>query len=102
MYINAQHELIEHMKGKEILCADITYSESYGSDTNIQLRVGYTTEELTIFLSKLCFQYDNSYGRQYIYGKVWYKDGSWSGRGEYDGSEWWNDNTTPEIPEALR
>lgn len=33
--------------------------------------------------------FDSSYGTQELFGVIWYNDGSWSERAEYDGSEWW-------------
>ena len=45
--------------------------------------------------------YDAGYGSQELYGTIWYKDGTWSTRGEYDGSEWWDYHCVPEIPVKL-
>ena len=38
------------------------------------------------FLNDLNFEYDSGYGGQELYGTVWFKDNTWAGRGEYDGS----------------
>lgn len=51
------------------------------------------------FLQSLDFNYDDGYGLQKIEGNIWYQDGTWSDRGEYDGSEWWQYQSVPEIPE---
>ena len=45
--------------------------------------------------------YDSGYGSQQLFGTIWYKDGTWSTRGEYDGSEWWKYNSCPELPKLL-
>lgn len=47
------------------------------------------------------FDYDSGYGGQEIYGFIWYEDGTFSERGEYDGSEWFSYVKTPEIPVHL-
>jgi len=49
-------------------------------------------------LQVLDFRYDGGYGGQELFGTVWLKDGTWMERGEYDGSEWWEHRTRPEIP----
>lgn len=47
------------------------------------------------------FEYDSGYGIQYLYGVIWYTDGTYSDRHEYDGSEYWVYRTAPEIPPRL-
>ena len=46
--------------------------------------------------------YDNSYGTQHLFGMIWMKNGDWLERHEYDGSEWWEYKTCPDIPEHLQ
>lgn len=46
--------------------------------------------------------YDNSYGTQELFGIVWMNNGDWLERHEYDGSEWWEYKTCPDIPEHLQ
>ena len=48
-------------------------------------------------INKLDFYYDNDYGSQEIEGYIWYEDNSWSERFEYDGAEWWEYKSCPEI-----
>lgn len=66
-------------------------------------RLSQTIVRRTIkkFLRSLNFEYDNGYGGQELYGTIWYDDGSWSERGEYDGSEWWEHKKCPEYPVEL-
>jgi len=45
--------------------------------------------------------YDSGYGGQELFGTIWMKNGDWLERGEYDGSEWWEYKTCPEIPNEL-
>lgn len=94
--MNARTEFIEHTHQKIILCAKISYN-----DYDALLKVGYNQSKLAEFLAALDFDYDESYGSQRLYGTIWYEDGTWSDRGEYDGSEWWEYNNCPEIPEEL-
>jgi len=65
------------------------------------LKQNYTAEEYTAFLDQLDFKYDSGYGGQELYGTVWLTNGNWLTRGEYDGSEWWDYNSLPEIPAHL-
>lgn len=53
---------------------------------------------LSDVLPQLDFDYDNGYGRQELEGTIWYADGTWSDRGEYDGSEWWAHRKCPSLP----
>ena len=48
-------------------------------------------------INKLDFYYDNGYGSKEIEGYIWYTDNSWSERFEYDGAEWWEYKSCPEI-----
>lgn len=96
--MNAKQELLEILEGKSsIICADI-----YFEGVNIQLKLNYSKEDFNTFLDKLDFEYDNGWGSHELYGTVWLYDNTWLSRGEYDGSEWWNHNKLPEIPENLK
>lgn len=52
-------------------------------------KYGCTWEEFTELAD---FEYDNGFGGQEIASdlKIFFKDGTYMWRGEYDGSEWWN------------
>ena len=101
--MNARQEFLEHVKGKEVLCAWIRYELSYDEKDNEYFNLARNHNEITYqnFLNLLDFEYDNGYGGQELFGTIWYKDGTWSGRGEYDGSEWWKYHKVPEIPDYL-
>lgn len=94
--INAKDEILTEIGDKTVKCA---FVECYHGDSD--LVVGYSEDELSHFLSKLDYVYDDGYGGQELYGNIWYEDGTWSERGEYDGSEWWNHCRVPDIPESL-
>jgi len=100
MITDACHEFLEHIENRHLLCVKIMYDD-YTRDLEILLKKDYDQEELQTFLNKLKFDYDDGYGHQYIYGTIWYTDGTWSTRGAYDGSERWEHHTLPEIPAQL-
>jgi len=100
---NAKDEFIKHVKDRKILCAKVSHGsecEEYG--TKFLLKQGYTGTEYRSFLRKLDFDYDSGFGGQELYGLIWYTDGTWSSRGEYDGSEWWDYKRVPDVPEELK
>jgi hypothetical protein len=101
--MNAKQELQHEFEriGKKPICASI--HDGWGGDgsLSITLKKGHTDLEFTEFMDKLDFDYDAGYGAQYIDGTVWFEDGTWLSRGEYDGSEWWVYLSTPKIPEYL-
>lgn len=83
----------------DILCAYI-HSDK---ETHLSVKIADTPDVRKIKFDNLKeVDYYSGYGMQIIYGYVWFKDGTWLERGEYDGSEWWEYKATPEIPEMLR
>jgi len=98
---NAREEFLEHTKNKLVICATITRSIDYREQPAFNLKVSFSHVELLEFLQSLNFEYDSGYGTQYVTGTIWYDDGSWSTRGEYYGSEWWELHELPGIPEEL-
>lgn len=98
-------QLSAKLKCATIRKVDIDDWISYSLESpegNIILKEGYTPEELTEFMNKIDFEYDAGWGAQELYGFVWFEDGAWLERGEYDGSEWWEYKCTPEIPSWLK
>ena len=89
---DAKIELLQHIKSREVEYVFITvvYWDS-------EMVVKGTLEEV---LPQLNFNYDAGYGSQKLFGFIWYADGTWSERYEYDGSEWWDYNSCPEIPDG--
>jgi hypothetical protein len=80
---NLKEETLEHTKGKIVEYIEVKLLNEFGEGTTVW--EGYLEE----VLPQLDFEYDSGYGLQYIEGYIWYADGSWSDRREYDGSEWW-------------
>ena len=93
MSANAKDELLEHIKGRKVVFVDI----HYGVELPLNEQK-FFSGELNEVLPMLDFVYSDGYGKQYIDGTIWYEDGTWSDRGEYDGSEWWEHRQRPEIP----
>ena len=92
--INAKQELQRVLKNKTPLkCAVISDDKR-----DIVLKLNYTEADYEKFLNELDFDYDNGFGQQELFGMVWFEDGTWLSRCEYDGSEWWNHYVLPIIP----
>ena len=85
---NAQTELFKHIEGKSVEFIKIAFKKEYGVCVNIE----GSLEEVT---PKLNFKYDSGYGGQELFGYIWYTDGTWSDRREYDGLEWWEHQERP-------
>lgn len=99
--MNAQVEFINIVGTKEILCA-IVSKEIWGEKNKIAiLKIAHSKEEYNQFLQSLDYSYSNGYGGQEIFGTIWFVDGTWADRGEYDGSEWWEHHKCPEVPDNL-
>ena len=75
------------------------YKTHETKEKEIILKINFTEEEYETFLKEIDFEYDNGYGMQEISGTIWFNDGSWCDRGEYDGSEWWEYKEYPKINE---
>ena len=105
---NAKGEFLNHISDRVVLCAQIQKGDVYDDSPLPQIFVpvfnlttGWTNEDWNKFLSDLDFEYDSGYGGQNLFGTIWYVDGTWSERGEYDGSEWWEYHQCPNIPGEL-
>jgi hypothetical protein len=107
---NSKDELLNVLLNKPpVKCIKITQEEGcYDEDGFARmkkyiLKVGYTPKDLELFLESINFNYDDGYGGsgQNLFGVVWFDDGTWLSRGEYDGSEWWEYNIVPQIPEDI-
>jgi len=104
--MNAQIEFNSFIVGKpDVICAYVHdigwYYDDEAQPARIELPLGYTDEQYAEFMRKLDFTYDDGYGSQQLDGVIWFKDGSWGDRGEYDGSEWWQHQTRPNVPAYL-
>ncbi len=104
---NAKSEFITHVANRKVLCATITFGNNFETDeeAHMQTRIlttGYTDDEYKQFLNSINEEYDSGYGGQELFGTIWFKDGTWSARGEYDGSEWWEYQECPIVPKDIR
>ena len=109
--VNASKELEEKLfkiygRGYEskILAAEIRYNVDVFESKHIDLPVvsePHSLEQVHYFLDSLDFSYNDGFGLKELYGTVWFKDGTWLERAEYDGSEWWVYKKAPQIPNRL-
>lgn len=93
--INAKEELLEHIKDRPVEYVRVTYKPSHNKSTTYE-------GVLDSVINNIDFSYNNWYVRQQLFGTIWYADGSWSEREEYDGSEWWEHKYRPEINAQVR
>lgn len=107
---NAKEEFLSAIGSRTVKCAIIQYegcslwemnNEEAPLSKDLFLRVGHNEEQFKAFVNCLDFNYDAGYGGQELFGTVWFEDSVWMDRGEYDGSEWWQTHTVPEIPQDL-
>jgi len=96
---NARQELLDLTTrlGLAVEAVSIRFEYYEEDDFKLILKQNYNDIDYKEFLSKLEFNYDSGFGGQELFGTIWFKDGSWATRGEYDGSEWWEHHTRPEI-----
>lgn len=87
--VNALDELLSHVADKNVEFVSIAFKRSSSDD---EIRIKGTLEEV---MPGLNFRYDDGHGTQKLYGYIWYADGTWSERGEYDGAEWWEYKSVP-------
>jgi hypothetical protein len=98
--MNAAIEFNSFITGKpDVMCAYVRNLRYYYEDTtSISLPLAYTKEQYDNFMLSLDFTYDDGFGGQQLDGQIWFKDGTWADRGEYDGSEWWQYHKCPQVP----
>jgi len=100
--MNAKQEFLEHIEGKKLVCAKIGIEKDYDNTDSYwhYLKDDYTEQDFNAFCAEINFEYDNGYGGQELYGVILFT-ASYSDRGEYDGSEWWENHKMPTIQEVL-
>jgi hypothetical protein len=91
---NAKNELFQHIADVGVSVQQIRIVLGRGYGEHPQQIVEGNVDQV---LPKLDFDYDASFGDQYLFGYVWYEDKTWSERAEYDGSEWWEHMTRPPM-----
>jgi hypothetical protein len=91
--MKASEELLNHIGERTVKYIQIDYHDWENTE--------HITGTLEQVLPQLNFHYDEGYSSQHIFGTIWYTDGTWSERGEYDGSEWWVYRKCPSLPEGI-
>lgn len=91
--MNAKEELLKHIGDREVKYVRVIRD-------NCRKTMVVLEGTLDEVLPKLDFEYDNGYGLQRLEGTIWYCDGTWSERGEYDGAEWWEHRECSPLPNA--
>ena len=108
--MNAKEEFLSEIKSNnsKVRCAIIEYNPYHnenktgkGANGTRLLTTGWDDNDFEEFLNSIDFKYDDGYGTQELFGTIWYEDGTWSDRDEYDGAENWRYNKSPEIPKEL-
>lgn len=104
--MNAREEFLEHISGNRVKCAEIGIDFNFASKVHycesiVNLKIGYTESDFNKFLSDINVEYNAGYGTQFLFGTIWYEDGTWSEREERNGSEWWCNKSVPDIPDYL-
>ena len=100
--MNSKEEFENHVKNKgKIVTAKIGFENNYNWNEWYLLPKNYTKEQYNEFLIKINKYYDSGYGSQELDGIILFKD-SYSTRGEYDGSEWWENHKLPTISEVKK
>ena len=96
--INAKQEFLSEIEGKaSVIAAVVRRRVDYEVYNTFILPEGYTSAQFESFLDSIDFDYDAGYGAQVLQGFIWYADGAWSERREYDGAEWWDYKQRPDI-----
>ena len=98
--MNAKTEFLEEIEGKKLVCARVGYEPHYDGKEWFVLKDDYSTQEFNEFVNALDFEYDDGYGGQRLFGTILFED-SYSDRGEYDGSEWWENHKMPTIEKVV-
>lgn len=98
--INAKAEFLGHVKGHLVEAAVIILGDLYYTKDckTYILPPNYTDAGWQNFLNSINFDYGNGYGSRELFGNIWYVEGTWSDRKEYDGSEWWEHQQRPKYP----
>ena len=100
--MNVKKEFISHLEkiqknNKEVISAIIALKRFLDTDLKIVLNPNYNEGEYNNFLKALNVEYNDAFGIQELYGYIWYNDGTWSERYEYDGSECWSYKKCPSF-----
>jgi hypothetical protein len=94
---NAYEEYITHIEDRAVLQAIIYKGGGYYNKPSVYALL-LNDAMYDKFISQLkAIEYNDGYGGQELFGVIWYKDGTYSERSEYDGSEWWSYRSMPDF-----
>lgn len=93
---NLKDETLKHLERHSKTVEDIDYCHIHNDSYFDDEKQDYCKGEFNP--DALNFNYDSGFGGQEVNGFIVYKDGTWSERGEYDGSEWWEYKSKPTLP----
>ena len=97
---HTNEELLEFTKDlPRIQCAEVKEYGYYSDPKYFRLPIGYSQLDYEFFVKSLDFEYDRHYPE--IDGFIWFNDGSWAERLEYDGAYRWIYKKLPTIPDYL-
>lgn len=92
--MNAKTEILKHIEDRKVEYVLVTVDHHSRNGVKEETIHG-TLEEV---LPLLDFTYNDRYGFQCLKGFIWYADGTWSSRRDYEGAEWWEHQVRPELP----
>ena len=94
--MNAKKEILGHINNREVEFIRVEILDRRGLSSVMTKPIEGKLDEV---LPLVDFDYDDGYGSQKLGGVIWYADGTWSDRREYDGSEWWEHHVRPSLPD---
>jgi len=96
---NAQKEILELLDKNNVKLESAVISIDIGYQESSQdfLKPNHTPAEWCQFMNAIDRNYNSGFGIQELSGVLWFTDGTWATRGEYDGSEWWEHHRKPSF-----
>lgn len=99
--MNARKEFLDEIKGRKLVCAKIGIDVDWPDNKKwFVLKNKYNDKDFDDFCSQIDIEYDAGYGSQELFGMILFDD-SYSDRGEYDGSEWWENHKMPTVENIM-
>lgn len=99
---NIKQELLDHVGDiSRVKAVQLKLEQRTAISRSVQLfhlPEGYNVYQSQSFLNDIDREYDDGYGWQELFGFIWWKDGTWSSRYEYDGKECWVHHEVPNYP----
>lgn len=96
--INAKDEFLQHIHSIVNINVTLKCARISLDTVEAKLPCHWNNDEFKEFTDSIDITYYNGYGSQELFGDIWYSDGTYSSRWEYDGSEGWEYYIAPDIP----